>query len=59
MGLPHDQQRQELAAWLGAREARRRVYQRAAQAINDYLGELEGKPVLPEVAQRIQAALTR
>jgi GGDEF domain-containing protein len=31
----------------------------AAEAINDYLGELEGKPVLPEVAQRIQAALTQ
>jgi hypothetical protein len=32
----------------------------AAEAINDYLGELEGKPVLqPEIAQRIQAALTQ
>jgi hypothetical protein len=31
----------------------------AAEAINTYMAELEGKPVLPEVAQRIQAALTQ
>jgi hypothetical protein len=57
--LPRDRQRLELTAWLGKREAKAQIYRLAAEAINACLEGLEGKPVLPEVAECIQAVLTQ